>query len=269
MKTLVSLLSLSLALTACNGAKDAAPDAQTAEATATAKAQSPDESDGGGRNVSAKTDDYEFSYEYPQQVQNIPELEAIFDSRLHDKREELQKQAAEARVDAAKNDYPFRPYSLDVEWDVVADIPAFLSLSSEYYTYTGGAHGMAVFDALVWDKQVKKALEPIEMFTSSADLADAVRSDYCAQLDKERAEKRGEPVKDDGSMFNDCIDPVENSMIIVGSSNGETFDRIGFLIPPYNAGPYAEGTYEVTLPVSAAVKALVSPKYRDAFTTGD
>ena len=44
------------------------------------------------------------------------------------------------------------------------------------------------------------------------------------------------------------------------------FDRVGFLIDPYTAGPYAEGTYEVTLPVTRAILAAVKPEYAESFT---
>ena len=53
--------------------------------------------------------------------------------------------------------------------------------------------------------------------------------------------------------------------LILGSRNHKTFDRIGFLIAPYEAGPYAEGSYEVTLPVTPAVLAAVKPEWRGAF----
>ena len=42
-------------------------------------------------------------------------------------------------------------------------------------------------------------------------------------------------------------------------------DRIGILIGPYEAGPYAEGGYEVTLPVTPAILAVVKPEYRASF----
>ena len=67
--------------------------------------------------------------------------------------------------------------------------------------------------------------------------------------------------------FSDCIDPTD-STIILGSSNGKAFDRIGVLVAPYEAGPYAEGEYEVTLPVNDAVMAAVKPDYRATFVKG-
>jgi hypothetical protein len=37
------------------------------------------------------------------------------------------------------------------------------------------------------------------------------------------------------------------------------------LVAPYNAGPYAEGSYEVTVPVTPEILALVKAEYRDSF----
>ena len=54
--------------------------------------------------------------------------------------------------------------------------------------------------------------------------------------------------------------------MLLGSSNGRTFDRIGLIAGPYVAGPYAEGTYEVTLPVDMAVLDAVKREYDGAFS---
>jgi hypothetical protein len=53
--------------------------------------------------------------------------------------------------------------------------------------------------------------------------------------------------------------------VIFGSSDHQRFNRIGFLINPYVAGPRVEGDYEVTLPVNAAILAAVKPQYRQYF----
>ena len=51
----------------------------------------------------------------------------------------------------------------------------------------------------------------------------------------------------------------------IGSSSGKAFDRVGFLIAPYLAGPYVEGSYEVTLPLTPGLLATVKPQYRASF----
>ena len=65
-------------------------------------------------------------------------------------------------------------------------------------------------------------------------------------------------------MFYDCIKPSEQT-VILGSSNGKAFDKIGILVGPYAAGPYAEGDYELTFPVTARLLAAAKPEYRAAF----
>jgi hypothetical protein len=53
--------------------------------------------------------------------------------------------------------------------------------------------------------------------------------------------------------------------MILGSGDRQHFTRIGILIGPYEAGPYAEGDYEITLPVTPEVLAAVKPEYRADF----
>ena len=49
------------------------------------------------------------------------------------------------------------------------------------------------------------------------------------------------------------------------SSNRRAIDRLGLLVGPYVAGAYAEGSYDITLPVTPAVLKAVKPEYRGAF----
>jgi len=56
--------------------------------------------------------------------------------------------------------------------------------------------------------------------------------------------------------------------VLLGSSDRKAFNRIGLLAAPYVAGSYAEGTYEVTLPVTPAVLQAVKPEYKAAFALG-
>lgn len=109
-------------------------------------------------------------------------------------------------------------------------------------------------------------MAPLTLFTSPAAIDAMIQQPFCAMLDKERAKRRGEPVRrGSGAMFDECIQPSQQT-VILGSSNGRAFDRIGILVGPYAAGPYAEGDYEVTLPVSPALLRAVKPEYRDAFS---
>jgi Deacetylase PdaC/Protein of unknown function (DUF3298) len=173
--------------------------------------------------------------------------------------------AKQGQAEAKQNGFEFRPYHRGADWQVVADMPGWLSLSANLDSYEGGAHPSHWFDALLWDKQAGKRREAADLFMSKQALSKAIRADFCRLLNKQRSEKRGEPVKAGGDgMFNECIDPVDQ-VVILGSSDKVAFNRIGILVAPYEAGPYAEGDYEVTLPVTPAVLAAVRPEYRSSF----
>lgn len=274
--------ALALLVASCGGAPgDAAPSsapqsatgatgmAAPADAASEASASSDvDAPPAQAVNVKETNGDYEFSYAYPAKAAAIPGLKAELDRRLAAARSETAKQAREDKASAAKDGYPFHAHYYSAEWQVVTDLPGWLSLSASIATFTGGAHGMTVPDALVWDKQAAALREPLDLFVSKDALRNALQPAFCNALDKERAKRRGGPITRGGDeMFTDCIDPAAQT-VILGSSNGRTFDRIGFLIAPYEAGPYAEGSYEVTLPVNGKMMATVRPPYRSSFAIG-
>lgn len=222
----------------------------------------------GGREVEDSNDLYEFGYAYPDAAGAIPALRARLEGKLNEARKALIAESREDQKQAKSNGYPYRPHSSDTKWEVVADLPGWLSLSSQVYVYTGGAHGMTAFDSLVWDKQAGVAREPLDLFTSAAALRKTIQRPFCNALDKEREKRRGAPVRHGADdMFSDCINPMESTLIL-GSSGGGTFNRLGVLVGPYAAGPYAEGSYEITLPITKEVLGAVKPEYKDAFSIG-
>lgn len=218
------------------------------------------------RSEKVENDLVSFEYLYPAAAAAIPALKAQFDAELDSRLHELTADARAARTDAQKEGYPFNAYGYWTEWKAVTDLPGWLSLSADISTYMGGAHPNHGFDSLVWDKQAGKRLDPAAMFTDKAALSRAIKAPFCRALDAQRREKRGGDGKLGGiEEFDGCIDPLENGTLILGSSNRKAFDRIGILVAPYAAGPYAEGSYEVTLPVTAEVLAAVRPQYRSTF----
>lgn len=237
-----------------------AAQAQTASASASASAS------GGASSVAEANDVWDFKYSYPAQAGRIAPLRAMLDSRQRTALADLKKGAIDGRAAADEAGFPFHAYALQVEWKTVTDLPNWLSLSSQIYSFSGGAHGNTGFDALLWDKRTNKPLEPMALFTSTDALQAAVTDAFCAGLNKQREAKRGEPVDPNNDDWANTCPKISETTVILGSSNSRTFDRIGFLIDPYTAGPYVEGTYEVTLPVTKAILAAVKPQYAGSFT---
>ncbi|MCX7285136.1 MAG: DUF3298 and DUF4163 domain-containing protein [Novosphingobium sp.] len=216
------------------------------------------------REVREDNDIYEFSYAYPAAAGAIPALKALLDAELEKARAGLKSEATEGRNLARQNGFPFNPYSNSVEWKVVTDMPAWLSMSTLIGTYSGGAHPNYAFDSLLWDRVADMRRAPADLFVSKAALRDAIRDPFCKELDRQRARKRQGQDAGEIDEFSKCIDPVAET-VILGSSNGKAFDRIGVLVAPYSAGPYAEGDYEVTVPVTQKVLAAVKPDFRPSF----
>ena len=260
-------LLLPFVLAACGGEKSAAvsqPDevaapkaVSTASASATAR--------GRASAVEESNQLYEFDYSYPAEAGRIPALKAWLDADRDKLRAQLIADAKEGQAAAKEGAFEYHTYAAGRKWSKVTETPSFLSLSAELYEYTGGAHPNHGYDALLWDKRTARRLAPLDLFVSPAAFDDAIQPKFCDALDQERAKRRGEPVKrDSGQMFNECIKPSAQT-VILGSSNGQTFDRIGVLVGPYAAGPYAEGDYEFTFPVTPKLLAAVKPEFRDAF----
>lgn len=269
-RLLAPLIAVSL-LAACKS--EAPPPAAMASASAGSTPVSPAPSTqatavasgGGASKVEESTDLYEFDYSYPAAAGRIPALKAWLDAERAKARAQLIEDATTGRAEARDGGFEYHAYASGRDWLKVAETPRFLSLSAQIYDYTGGAHPNHGYDSLLFDKQAGLRSAPLALFASAAAFDAVIQKPFCAMLDKERSKRRGEPVPGDGSMFNDCIKPSDQT-VILGSSNGQTFDKIGVLIGPYAAGSYAEGDYEFTLPVTAALLSAVRPEYRAAFS---
>lgn len=265
-----TLLAVPTLLAACNPGGETDDPAQDATPSPPPPPETPDtpaspSALGGARQVSERTDLFMFEYSYPQAAGDTEGLAGWLDSRLERERAQLSARAAQGREEASDNGFPFNTYSSETAWEVVADLPDWLSLSASQSYYYGGAHPNYGFDTIVWDKQEGTALEPIAFFTSPEALDRALGPQLCEALNAEREKRRGEPVDEDSDdTFSACIKPDETNLLL-GSTSGENFDRIGIRIAPYLAGPYAEGTYEFTFPVTDELLQTVREKYRGAF----
>ena len=270
MKRPIAVLVMAAAVAACPGPEprdpDATPGATPTPTPVTTASASATAASNGARTVSEETDAFLFEYSYPSQAGRIPGLAALLDGRLARNREELAKDAEDARGEARSNGFPYNKHSYSAEWKVVAELPGWLSLSEDVSTYTGGAHGNYTRESLVWDKTAGKAIDGIGLFVSPEALGEALGDKFCDGLDRERAKRRDAPVPENSDdQFDQCpgLDELE---VLVGSSNRRTFNRLTFYAGPYVAGAYAEGAYEVNINVDRAILDAVKPEYRAAFT---
>lgn len=268
MRVALALTPLIL-LAACGSKEEPAPTPSTSDA-AVATGDASEAAAPVAAAVEIKTENprYNFAYAYPAAAAGIPALRAELDNEMAKARAELASIAKEAESAAKQEDFEFHPYDQSTKWTVVTELPGWLSLKRDVYEFTGGAHGNSGTGALLWDKGANQRRDPLSLFVSKAAFDGALRNAFCAALDKERAKRRGAPVnRGSGDSFDDCLTP-SSLTVLLGSSNRQQFNRIGVIADPYAAGPYVEGSYEVTLPVTAAVIKAVKPEYRALFGLG-
>ncbi|MGV3512759.1 MAG: DUF4163 domain-containing protein [Novosphingobium sp.] len=264
----VLLLTPLALLVACSGEKAPAPASSTEPAVAAAiLPEPPAQTPVTAREVHEKNELYEFDYSYPASAGAVPGLKALLDQELEAARSKLKAEASEGQKAAKEAGFPYHPYTHSAEWKVVTDLPAWLSLSTLVGDYSGGAHPNYGFATVLWDRIAGKRRAPVDLFASKAALAGAIRTAFCRELDRQRARKRAGSGTGNIAEFSECIDPTDQT-VILGSSNGKAFDRIGILVSPYAAGPYVEGDYEVTVPVTQKVLDVVRPEFKAAFVAG-
>lgn len=263
-------LAITIVLAGCSSPEEMAEGAGVvAKASATANTTTATASATGADGVAYEDNSEkgggsrEFAYKWPAQVSAVPALAERFsaerDTLLAEQKAEWEAAIAEF---AGEDCVSCINRSFEKTWEVVADLPRFLSLSASFYEYSGGAHGNGAFDALVWDREAKAALDPQTMFRSPEALQKALGPAWCNALKQEKMTRLGADYYEDD--FFPCP-PIANLTLLPGSSNEQAFDRIGLLAAAYVAGPYVEGAYEATLPVTPTVLAAVKPEYKAAF----
>ena len=213
--------------------------------------------------VSESNDLIEFVYAYPKEAAQIPELAQALDSDRATKREAFVAAARRDKAAAEKGEYPYRAHSHRQTWQRVTSTPRFLSLSSEIETYAGGAHGMTNFDTLLWDRNRRKRLKPLDLFTSGEAFDAAIKDQFCAGIKRAKAAKGIVADEAPDSVFAKCP-PASAQTVWLGSSDGRYLDRMTIAIAPYEVGPFAEGSYKINVPVTGAlVKAVKDEFARD------
>lgn len=261
------LIAALLSSSACSSSeemeREMGLDADTTQIASTSTPRS-----GEAVTISEETDQYMFEYAWPGEASAIPALADELRRRADRSLVGLKDEAAQDFAAAQNEDWTARPHSVDIEWKLVADLPGWLSLSGDLATYSGGAHGNYGVMSLVWDKRRGRAMEGAALFNSPQELGRALGQRLCDALNAERAKRRGQPVAPDSDEMFDQCPGIDEASVLVGSANGQTFDRLTIYFGPYVAGPYAEGDFELDFPVTASVIDAVKPEYADAFSLG-
>lgn len=219
-----------------------------------------------GVTIAEQDDLVDFKFSWPSEAAAIPAIDA--EMRAH-AAEHLKKSRAgsqQEREARAGSDLPITPFAFEAEWKVMGQNARFLSLAAMVYEFTGGAHGNTHYDVLLWDKTANTKRPALDLFADRAAATAHINATYCPLLDAQRAKKREETLPLQGEGWEvECPDASKYPIAPVDADSNGTFEILRALLPPYEAGPYAEGTYEVDIPVNDRMRTMIKPEYREAF----
>lgn len=257
MKAVIPLLIL---LAACNR-QNPLPANETAPAAPAAK---PAEAAAKPFAYDEENDLIDYHIAWSAEVAAVPQLVDRFRAAMEKNKAELLATAQADKAEREKQGFPFNSYSSSTDYETAGQSARLLSLRVDAAAYTGGAHGNYGTKGLLWDRQGSKDIGVSDLFAAADNMVRLLTQPWCDALNKAREEKRGEPVGG-GGMFDECPKFSEISIIPTDKDGNGKFERLMLVADPYVAGPYAEGDYEVDLPVTGDLIAAIRSEYRGSF----
>jgi len=213
---------------------------------------------------------YVLGISYPPAANAHPGLARALSDYAGQARSELLK-----AVDELGNDTPTAPYELSLAFDMAVDTPKVVAVSAEGSSYTGGAHGQPLVARFVW------LPERQELLTAQA-LVDSPKgwqavSDYTRDKLLEQAmlraqgedltpEEQQAQVRNLSKMIDEGTTPdaANFTQFEPVMDAGGRIAALRFVFPPYQVGPYSDGTQTVDVPASVLLP-HVAAGYRELF----
>lgn len=270
----ITLSLLALALAACNrGGQDAPPAAVVPAPATQPPIEAPVAPPQQLQDVAESNPRYIIGISYPPSAAKYPGLAAALQAYADAARKELL-----AAVDGLGNDKPIAPYDLTLSFTDLLDSPQLVAIAADGSSYTGGAHGAPLIARFVWLPQQQQLLTAGQLVPEAAGwqaIADVVREQLHTALsqrldaDALPPAERAEMLQSAGRMIDEGTEAKAEFFAqfepIVGADGRITALR--FVFPPYQVGPYADGTQTVQVPAEVLLP-HVAPAYRSLFRGG-
>lgn len=267
MRVLAAALML-VALGACRREVPAPqPAARPAQTPAPAAAAAP------LSDVAESTPAYVVGISYPPAVNRYPPLAAELRRYSDAARAEL-KQAV-----AGLDGPPSAPYDLSLSFNLLHDTPRVVSVAADGSSYTGGAHGNPLIARFTWLPQQQRMLTAAELVPDPAawrDISDYAREQLHTALSQRIDSDEGVDPADRADMLRNAGRMIEEGTE-PRAANFAQFEPVldaqgrivalRFVFPPYQVGPYSDGTQTVEVP-AAVLLPRVAPAYRGLFAAG-
>ncbi|HYC67197.1 RsiV family protein [Brevundimonas sp.] len=173
-------------------------------------------------------------------------------------------------VDGAQSDLveagadPGQPkYTNTVTFVAAAETGKLFSLKRVSFE-TGGAHPNTLTSGVLWDKALKRQIGLADLFRKGADLS-VLDEALCSALNTAKRARvpDGASITFDSKPFA-CPHIASTAFVLAPGTVQGKAAGLTFLIGPYQAGPYAEGAYELAIPATV-FRSLLATAYAGEF----
>jgi hypothetical protein len=206
------------------------------------------------------TPDAKIELVLPADIARYPDLHAkLFNDGKLELLDFLKHAIEDRRRFAKKGVSQPTPYERRVVWTITAVTPHLISLRESWFDDTGGAHPNHGSGALLWDRMRGVMLLQGELFKPDADTT-ALDAVLCRATTKAKESRVG---PSDPKTWS-CPKFSDSHAVLVPAARPYRVGGMMFLFDPYLIGAYAEGDYEVLIPLSD-FQPLLAPAWAGDF----
>ena len=280
---------LLLALAACN--RSPQPQPRSPQAATPATTTAPVIAATELRDISERGPRYMIGISFPPELKRYPALAAQVKSDSDTLRADFLKQSGDNVAAGASG-----MFDLSLAYSMVAQSPRIVAVAAEGTSYVGGAHGAPLLERYVWLLPENRRLTAAELIPDAANwkpVSAYVRNQLMA-LQRQRLGE-GEKTGNDGDegdaapdaaavedaaarkeQLKNAVDMIEqgtepeaenfaNFEPVLGADG--KIAALRFVFPPYQVGPYSDGTQTVEVPASVLLP-HIAPAERGLFAGG-
>ena len=266
----ILLFSALLALAACKREADVPATRAPAQEAATVETTPGPAAVRELKDVIETQDSYIVGISYPPGLDKYPGLAQAVAEYSDAARGELMEAVA-----GFGNDKPAAPYELSLSFEKVVESPQVVAVAADGSRYTGGAHGEPLVARFVWlagQGKLLTATKLIPKVEGWVAVGNYIREQLHtsvsvrADADEMPPGERQQFVRSADKMIDEGTEPdVDNfrEFLPIVDSQGR-ITGLKFVFPPYQVGPYSDGTQTVDVP-AAVLLPHVAPEYSGLF----
>ena len=217
--------------------------------------------------------DYIVGISFPQSAAKHPGLAQALKTYADAARGELMK-----AVTGLQGQKPTAPYDLSLQFTGLVETPDIVAVAADGSSYTGGAHGNPLVARFVWLPKTEQMLTAQALFPAANAwqvISDASREHLATsmiqRLDADDVEgaDRARLFQSSVKMINDGTAPKPENFAQFEPvmDVGGRIRALRFVFPPYQVGPYVDGTRSVDIPARVLLP-LMAAEYKALFIGG-